>query len=86
MEFPWMGYWKKRKRNFKGLNKNKVVIEKVKFPGVSALGLKIPKECNNKIFWSFQEWKKTKFPHPPLNPAVCFFPEWPIVKCLKAAN
>ena len=49
-------------RNFPGLIKNKMefpeVIKKVEFPGVLVLGLKISKRCDNKILWSFQEWKK----------------------------
>ena len=29
------------------------VIKKVEFPGVLVLGLKISKECDNKILWNF---------------------------------
>ena len=51
------GVLKKLQRNFQGLIKNKMefpeVIKKMEFPGVLVLGLKISKECDNKILWSF---------------------------------
>ena len=51
------GVLKKLQRNFQGLIKNKMefpeVIKKMEFPGVLVLALKISKECDNKILWSF---------------------------------
>ena len=55
MEFQ--GLWKKLKEEYPPLIKNKVeipeVIKKMEFSGVLVLGLKISKECDNKILWSF---------------------------------
>ena len=55
MEFP--GVLKKLQEEFPGVKRNKLefpeVIKKVEFPGFLVLGLKIFKECDSKILWSF---------------------------------